>query len=271
MPRNILITGALGNIGRKVAAHLGSKPDYRLTLVDLKPAEGVIAADLAVYDPAWTAAFAGVDTVIHFAGEPRPTATWAEAHRGNVLGTQNVLRAAKAHGIGRVIFASTNQIMGGYRFRDVPVGVDTPPAPLNPYAVSKLICEELGRGFAAETGASFLACRIGHFQPGENLPGPWMRIGVWGQEMWLSNRDMLQAMDKAVTAEFSGFHIINLVSNNPGMRWDLEPGRRLIGYEPLDGNRPVVDQSVLDEDNLARRQRQEPGYWLDQFNNKIEG
>src|SRR5690606_12041957 len=105
----------------------------------------------------------------------------------------------------------------------------------------------------------------------ENLPGPWMRIGVWGQQMWLSNRDMLRAMERAIEADLTGFAIINLVSNNPTMRWDLEPGRRLIGYDPIDGNQPVIDASVIEEDKIARTQMLEPGYWLDAFNQKIEG
>ncbi len=98
-------------------------------------------------------------------GAPLPTTPWADAQRGNIVATGNVLRASREHGVRRVIFASSNQIMAGYRFADVLVTTEMPPAPLNPYAVSKLFCEEAGRAFAAETGISFIALRIGNILP----------------------------------------------------------------------------------------------------------
>jgi NAD+ dependent glucose-6-phosphate dehydrogenase len=32
------------------------------------------------------------------------------------------------------------------------------------------------------------------------------------------------------------FAILNVMSANPGMRWDIESTRRLIGYQPQDGH-----------------------------------
>jgi uronate dehydrogenase len=53
--------------------------------------------------------------------------------------------------------------------------------------------------------------------------------------MWLSDRDFLHLMDRCLVADLSEpFVIVNGVSANSGMKWDLEPGRRLIGYEPQD-------------------------------------
>lgn len=264
MSRTILITGAAGNIGAKTVAHLRQNSDYELRLLDQKAGDGIVAADLAEWDENWARMFEGVDTVFHYAGDPHGTASWASALRNNVAGTQHVLRAARAARVRRVIFASTNQVMLGYRFKTGPVRVDDPPAPLSPYGISKLMGEQIGRAFNEETGVDFLAWRIGYFQRGENRPGPHMLSGEWGQSMWLSNRDLNQAVDKSLVAPPLGFRVIFLMSYTSGMRWDLEPAREAIGYVPLDRVDPVMEQANLEQDRLARAVRGEPGTWYDE-------
>ncbi len=273
MTRTILITGAAGNIGSKLTAHFRETGAYDLRLLDQRIGEGIIAADLGIYAGDWARHFEGVDTVLHLAGDPRGKANWADVRHANIAGTQNVLRAAREHRVRRVVFASTNQVMLGYRFRDdVPlVTTDLPPAPLSPYGFSKLFCEEMGRAFAAETGISFLALRIGYFQRGENIPGPHMGIGVWGQQMWLSNRDMLHAAERAIEAEGFGSAIVNLVSDNPGMKWDLQNARNTIGYAPRDGHRTVITDEIRAEDERARALRVEPGTWLNEYFEAVAG
>jgi uronate dehydrogenase len=154
--------------------------------------------------------------------------------------------------------------MAGYRFSDRTVTTDMPPTPLNPYAVSKLLCEEAGRAFAAETGISFIALRIGNIQPGENIPHAGMGIGVWGQQMWLSNRDFVAGIQAAIVVPNVPFAILNLVSNNPGMRWDLKETQRVLGFFPQDGFASHASHEDVAEDEKARRAHLVPGQWLDQ-------
>jgi NAD+ dependent glucose-6-phosphate dehydrogenase len=258
----LVLTGARGNLGGKLAAVLG--PTHALRCLDLLGGDDCIAADLSIYDDSWTRHFAGAQTVLHFAGEPRPTAPWALVHRANIVATANVLRASRMHGVQRVIFASTNQVMAGYRFSDAIVTTDLPPTPLNPYAVSKLFCEEAGRAFSAETGISFIAFRIGNIQPGENLPRPTMGIGVWGQQMWLSNRDFIEGVQAAIAVPDVPFAILNLVSNNPGMRWELTATHRVLGFSPKDGYASNPSREDVAEDHMASLACLVPGQWLDQ-------
>lgn len=264
MSRIILITGAAGNIGAKITAHLRTTSSHELRLLDRAGGDGIVTADFGDYDQRWAQHFAGVDTVIHLAGNPSGRTSWASARRDNIGGTQHVLRAAREAKVRRVIFASTNQVMLGYRFATGPVTTDMPPAPLSPYGISKFACEELGRAFTEETGIDFLALRIGYFQPGENRPGAHMLIGEWGQSMWLSDRDMIQAMDRAIEAPSFGFAAVNLVSNNLGMRWDIEHTRRVIGYVPLDNVAPVVTDATQEMDRIARAVTLQPGQWLNE-------
>jgi NAD+ dependent glucose-6-phosphate dehydrogenase len=272
MSRKVLITGAAGNIGAKLAAHFKGTGQYDLVLVDRVTGDGIAAADLSVYDESWAGLFQGVDTVVHMAGEPRGTASWAMVIPANIRATQNVLRAARAAKIRRVVFASTNQVMLGYRFRDEnPVTTDLPPMPLSPYGVSKLFGEEIGRAFAEETGISFIALRIGYFQRGENKPGPHMKIGEWGQSMWLSNADMNHAVERAIEAENVPFAVVNLESDNPGMRWDLEHTRKTIGYEPKDGAPIILETKNRADDAAARDLRVKPGTWLDENFTEVKG
>jgi hypothetical protein len=88
--------------------------------------------------------------------------------------------------------------------------------------------------------------------------------------MWLSNRDFLLAMDCAVAAPKVGFGIFNLVSDNPGMRWDIEPARRRLGYRPQDGQAPVYTLHVIVEDERARKAVLVPGTWLDQHSRLLD-
>jgi NAD+ dependent glucose-6-phosphate dehydrogenase len=258
----LVITGTRGNLGGKLAAALS--PTYALRCLDLLGGDGCIAADLGTYDDSWTRHFEGAQTVLHFAGEPRPTASWALVQRANIVATANVLRASRMHAVRRIIFASSNQVMAGYRFSDEIVTTDMPPAPLNPYAVSKLFCEEAGRAFATETGISFIAFRIGNIQPRENVPRPSMGIGLWGQQMWLSNRDFVEGVRAAIVVPDVSFAILNLVSNNPGMRWDLAETRRVLGFSAKDGFASNLSSEDVAEEQMARLARLVPGQWLDQ-------
>jgi len=172
MKKTILITGACGNIGSKLVQHLDQS--FELKLLDLKGGKNVAIADISNMEGSWAAEFEGVDVVIHLAGEMRPKASWSDCYQANVVGTRNVLHACAQAGVGRVIYASSNQIMAGYRFLEGPVTCDMEPKPLNPYAISKLICEELGNSFVLETGISFISLRIGFMQkPAASGHGNW--------------------------------------------------------------------------------------------------
>lgn len=253
MTRTVLITGAAGNIGTKLRAHFSSMGwTLRLLDIDAHGDAAIQAADLAEWDDAWVRQFAGVDTVIHLAGNPSPRTSWESAQRLNIDLTANVYEAAATHCVRRVVFASSNWVMAGHRPASGALTTDMAPYPINPYGVSKLVGERMGHSLHARRGVSVICFRIGYLQRGDNLPGPHMGWSTWGQAMWLSNRDLCQAMERAVLADNVGFAVLNLMSDNPGMRWDIETTKRTIGYAPRDGAMPIVTEAI-EQDELSAR------------------
>ena len=240
--RIILITGATGSIGAKLRAHLTSLGGFELRLLCINPSNdpSVTTADLAEFSQSWAEQFKDVDTVIHLAGASATTSSWDTVQRLNVDLSLNVLRAAERYGGRRIVFASSNWVVAGHRFTDHRLTPDIAPAPVNPYGCSKWFVERAGQDWAARTGRSFIALRIGYCQhaPG-NFPGPHMEHGVWGQLMWLSDRDLCQGVERAILTDDIPFAILNLMSDNPGMRWDIDTTRRVIGYAPRDGHAAI--------------------------------
>jgi len=106
----------------------------------------------------------GIDTVVHLAGDPNPSAAWKSLLDSNIVGTYNVFVAAKAAGCRRVIYASSIHAVSGYP-ADVQVKTSEPVNPGDLYGVSKCFCEALGRYMAEQEGLSVIALRIGAFQP----------------------------------------------------------------------------------------------------------
>jgi nucleoside-diphosphate-sugar epimerase len=243
----VAITGATGNLGSKLRAHFARTGTRDLRLLCLNPAcdATVITADLSAYDADWEAAFTGVDTVVHLAGNTDNQADWEAMQKPNLDAVLNVLEASVRQRCRRLIFASSNWVMAGYRHAQGRITADLPPRPVNAYGGSKLAGERICRSYAERYGLSVIALRIGYCAPGENKPGRHMYHLGWGQAMWLSDRDFCHAIDCAIDFADVRFAVLNLMSDNPGMRWDIEETRRVLGWQPRDGHSPVVDKAML--------------------------
>jgi NAD(P)-dependent dehydrogenase (short-subunit alcohol dehydrogenase family) len=195
-PSSVLVTGAGGNLGRKIVAALAAAPWVkRIVALDVKASAGgdkvsVVTGDLTQGAAPWTEAFAGVDACIHLAAQnPDVDATWSEAANSFDM-TVNVGMAALRHGVRRFVFASSNHVMGGYKDAPLATGLqpggltaDLAPSPgtrwhdgaklqdSTRYATAKLMGERLVAGLARQSGGALtgVSVRIGWAQPGENL------------------------------------------------------------------------------------------------------
>tara|TARA_B110000503_G_scaffold134588_1_gene213839 strand:+ start:169 stop:459 length:291 start_codon:yes stop_codon:yes gene_type:complete len=79
-----------------------------------------------------------------------------------------------------------------------------------------------------------------------------MAMGRWGQEMWLSDRDFLDGVKCAVLVENVSFAELNLMSGNPGMRWDMEETKDTIGFVPQDGHKAKMNFSLRTQARLKK-------------------
>jgi uronate dehydrogenase len=246
----VLITGAAGNLGGKLRQHLEGR--YRLRLLDITPRgdPAIIPADLSRWDKSWVDHFQGVDAVVHLAANATAQQPWADVLGPNIDAVIHLFQAAVWARVQRVVYVSSNHVMGGYKdaMETVRLTTDLAPRPgahyvvnseardSTPYGAAKLFGERLGKCTAEVHGLSVIAVRIGWVRPGDNRPeevpperGPWFRM------MWLSNRDYCQLMERCLLAELATpFAVVNGMSANTGMPWDIETTRRLLMYAPQD-------------------------------------
>ena len=239
--RKVLITGASGSVGRSLALSLKDRYDLRLhyhrNIPERPPVDDVRIANIADYDEI-AAAMVGVDAVVHLAADSSPSADWASVRDRNIIGTFNVFESARLAGVNKVIFASTNHVMGMYdRDRQWPVYNDQPVRPDSLYGVSKAFGEALARHYSDRYGMSMICLRIGWF-----LERPVDEIGLW---MWLSHRDGAQAVARAIETPLL-FGIFYTLSRNTRRHWDLTETIEKLGYRPEDDSETFAREILGD-------------------------
>lgn len=227
--KRVLITGAAGRIGSSLAEQLKDRYSLRVhyhhTIPEQPPVADQVIADVAVYEEI-APALEGMDAVVHMAGDPSTRASWENVRARNIDGTYNVLEAARRAGCRKVVFASTNHVMGMYdRDQQWPVYAAQPVRPDSLYGVSKAFGEALGRHYHDQYGMSVICLRIGWF-----LPRPRDEISRW---MWLSPRDCAQVTWRAIESDI-GFGVFYAISGNGGRHWDITDTMQHLGYRPQD-------------------------------------
>jgi hypothetical protein len=173
----------------------------------------------------------GIDTVLHLAADPSPSATWDSLLPANIVGTYNAFVAAKSAGCRRVIYASSIHAVSGYP-EDYQVHTTDPVNPGDLYGVSKCFGEALARYMAEKEGVSAICLRIGAFQPHESARDP--EKGIAMLDAWVSRRDLNQLIERCIDAEHLQFAIFHGLSDNRFKRLDITDARQLVGYAPQD-------------------------------------
>ncbi len=243
--QRILITGAGGLIGGILRAGLSDR--YAVRGLDASRGSGTdVVADMKRLDEI-RPAFEGVDAVVDLAADPDAAASWESVYENNLPATRNALEAARLAGVRRLVFASSNHVVGMYE-RDEPyasvvagdygkldpasfprLGVDAPIRPDGAYGLGKAFGEAAGRLYADEHGLSVVCLRIGTVNR-ENRPASARHLATL-----LTHGDLVHLVSCCLEAPPSlRYGVFYGVSANTWRLWDLEEARRSLGYAPRD-------------------------------------
>ena len=244
--RLLAITGGGGRIATAIRPLL--REQYRIRLLDLREPPDALAGDEFVKADvvslaAMETALAGCAAVVHLAGNPSTAGNWESMRTTNIEGTNSVYEAARRQGIKKVVFASTNHVMGFYNLEGAwPIDTVSAIRPDSLYGVSKAFGEALARYYSDAFDMSMICLRIGWFTPNDPTSAPL-------SPLWISAHDLAQIISLCLSTP-RRFGIYNGTSNNPQRHWDLQTARDELGYAPQDdvtvfptkpGGNPYVD------------------------------
>lgn len=205
--KRILLTGGAGFIGTALASRL--VPDNHVVILDNGHRNSIRGTALLahpnldyregdVLDPtSVAAAMDGCGHVVHLAGIAGvDTVLGMPVHtmRVSLIGTYNVLEAARAAGVERIIDFSTSEVFGTYAYK-VREGDLTSLGAVGEarwtYAVSKLATEHLTHNYHREFGLPSVAIRpfniYGPGQVGEGAIHRFIVQALRGQEVTIHN------------------------------------------------------------------------------------
>lgn len=266
----VLVTGAAGFLGSAVSAALldhgwqvrgvdAFTPTYdpllkRDNVVPLLGRNGfeLVEEDLCTADLA--PVLAGVDAVVHLAGEPGIPRHWGAslpryvAH--NVTATQRLLAEAASGPVRRLVYASSSSVYG-----ESPVAVDeqAPLRALNPYGATKLAAEQLVSAFGVAHGVATVALRcFSAYGPRQRPDMAVSRmiaallerrpVTVYGDGRQVRDlvfvADVAHAAVAALTADVTPGTVVNVASGAPVA---MDALLEMLG-DLVDGRPPVVDQ-----------------------------
>jgi len=265
----VVVTGGAGKTGRAVVRELVEHGNDVLS-VDLARSDDLpceqLVADLTDYGET-VDALKGAGSVVHLAAIPAPGLKPDElTFRVNIASTYNVFSAAPILGLRRVVWASSETVLGlpfDRPPRYAPIDEDHAPYPESSYSLSKVAGEELARQFARWTGIPYLGLRFSNVME----PHDYERFAGWQDDaqlrrwnLWgyVDARDVAQACRLALDAPVEGAEVFIVAAADTVMRrsnaelmaevypgvdlrgdigehdtlLSIEKARRVLGYEP---------------------------------------
>ena len=248
--QRLLLTGAAGGLGQVLRPRL--KPHTNMLRVSdvapLAPAgagEEAMSCDLA--DAAAVSTLVqGVDAIVHLGGVSveRP---FEDILPANIQGVYNLYEAARVHGVRRVVFASSNHVIGFYE-QGEQLDADVPLRPDGYYGLSKAYGEHLSRFYFDRYGIETVCLRIG-----SSFPAPKDRRML---VTWLSFDDLTDLVTRALFTPDVGHLIVYGASANRDSWW-RDDAAKVLGFVPKDSSErfraQVEAQPPLPADDPAAR------------------
>ncbi|TDX85125.1 uronate dehydrogenase [Neorhizobium sp. R1-B] len=229
MLKKLLLTGAAGGVGRAIRPMLGELAEHVVIsdiseISDVGGRETFVRCDLA--DAAQVAEMLdGVDGIIHLGGVSVER-KFDLILQGNILGLYNLYEAARRNGKPRIVFASSNHVIGYYR-RDERLDSTVVPRPDSLYGASKVFGEAIASLYFDKFGQETLSVRIGScFEKPMNT-----RMLA----TWLSHRDFVSLCGRAFDTPRLGHTVVYGASANAEQWWDNR-NAAFLGWKPQDSS-----------------------------------
>ena len=265
----IVVTGGSGKAGRAVVSDLRGE-GHDVLNVDLThdgSAHGLCTrADLTDLGQCHDV-IAGADAVVHLAAIPAPELRPAgDTFRINALSTYNVFSASEAHGVKRVVWASSETVLGlpfDTPPEFAPIDETHPPRPETSYSLSKVVGESMAVQFARRTGVPHVGLRFSNIMEPDDyaaFPGYWddARLRKWNLWGYVDVRDVAASVRNALESPVTGAEVFIVAAADtvmtrpsaalmaevfPGVRLrhpvegretllSIDKAQRLIGYRP---------------------------------------
>ena len=236
---HILITGAAGFLGRGLIVPFEQGGD-RLRLMD------VVAFDTrheyirkSVTDlSAVRRAMEGIDGLVIAHMAPRGDTTYDTPELPfdiNVKGTANLLYAAAAQGVKRVVIISSTAAIEGHRKGGRLARFDhaLPARPHGIYGCTKALQEQLGRQYADENDAAVACLRVGYILDGERNEDKYGRVITERNALDTDRRDIGGVARRWLHGEYAGFEVLHVMSAPGALQaWDVEYTCRRLDWTP---------------------------------------
>jgi uronate dehydrogenase len=227
----VLLTGAAGGLGKVLRPRLGAVTE-NLRVSDVQTLEAaaaneeVITCDLGDYDRV-VEMTKDVDAVVHLGGISLD-GPFEPILNANIRGAYNLYEGARLNCIKRIVFASSNHVIGFHKQTDV-LDAASPMRPDGNYGVSKAFGEMLSRYYFDRFGIETVCLRIG-----SSFPKPKDRRMM---STWLSYDDLTALIMCSLNAPKVGHTIVYGASNNRPAWWDNRYATHL-GWTPKDSSEP---------------------------------
>jgi nucleoside-diphosphate-sugar epimerase len=231
----VVVTGGSGKAGRAVVRDLVASGHDVLNVDMVAPRQAsgrFLRADLTDLGEA-IEALRGADSVVHLAAIPAPgIRTVGQTFEINTLSTYNVFSAATQVGLERVVWASSETVLGlpfGTRHARnlldvaaapghvpepdyVPIDELHPRRPHSSYSLSKVVGEDMAVQFARWSGIPFIGLRFSAIREPveyESFPDTWRdpHMGEWNVWSYVDARDVAQACRLSLAADVSGAEV----------------------------------------------------------------
>lgn len=260
---NIVVTGGSGKTGRWVVDDLRQRGHEVLNIDSVHDgSEHGLCAVADLTDPGQALELvAGAEAVVHLAAIPAPgIRSAAETFRINTLSTYNVFAAAVTAAVRRVVWASSETVLG-LPFDTpplfAPIDETIEPRPESSYALSKLIGEDLAAQFHRRSGIPFLGLRFSNIMEPHDyqaFPGYWedpalRKWNLWG---YVDVRDVAASIRLGLDQDFEGAEICIVAAADTVM---TRPSAELMAevFPDVPMRRPVEGRETLLAIDRARR------------------